>query len=375
MTKKSCILLLAFSLIAIACGGSAEVVEETVVEAAPMETLDSPATTVTPTTTAAPTLDKITFGFVPSAEQTELQDNIKPMMKVLSDGLGIEVEGFVTSDYTGLLVALGSGQADVGAFNTLGYVNALNAFPNKLEAIAKVVRYGSGSYHGTFWTNDASVCDAPPVIGAFENIDGVQTLVEGSETSPPDVAALQVGWVFGDNGLEPDPDHERGLACNADLSVMIGEKVAFVEEGSTSGYLYPSLQLKNMGIDYAKDITQVFTGSHDGAISSVYNGDTKFGVAYDDARRSIRKTNPDVGKVVIAIGITAEIPNDVIAVRTDLPADIKAKIYTILSEYIATDEGKAVMDEIYGWTGLVPAVNSEFDVVKQAAKEFGLYDE
>ena len=369
MTKKSFIVLLAFSLIAIACGGSAEVIEETVVEVAPMETLDSPATT------AAPTLDKITFGFVPSAEQTELQDNIKPMMKVLSDGLGIEVEGFVTSDYTGLLVALGSGQADVGAFNTLGYVNALNAFPKRLEAIAKVVRYGSGSYHGTFWTNDASVCDAPPVIGAFENIDGVQTLVEGSETSPPDVSALQVGWVFGDSGLEPDPDHERGLACNADLSVMIGEKVAFVEEGSTSGYLYPSLQLKNMGIDYTKDITQVFTGSHDGAISSVYNGDTKFGVAYDDARRSIRKTNPDVGKVVIAIGITAEIPNDVIAVRTDLPADIKAKIYTILSEYIATDEGKAVMDEIYGWTGLVPAVNSEFDVVKQAAEEFGLYDE
>ena len=74
MNKKSFILLLAFSLIAIACGGSAEeVVEETVVEEAVVETLDSPATT------AAPTLDKITFGFVPSAEQTELQDNIQPI--------------------------------------------------------------------------------------------------------------------------------------------------------------------------------------------------------------------------------------------------------------------------------------------------------
>ena len=29
------------------------------------------------------------------------------------------------------------------------------------------------------------------------------------------------------------------------------------------------------------------------------------------------------------------------------------------------------MDEIYGWTDLVPAVNSEFDVVKEAAEEFG----
>ena len=43
--------------------------------------------------------------------------------------------------------------------------------------------------------------------------------------------------------------------------------------------------------------------------------------------------------------------------------------------YMATEEGAAVMDEIYGWTDVVPADNSEFDVVKQAAEEFGLYDE
>jgi phosphonate transport system substrate-binding protein len=376
--KKSLLLLLCLALVVAACGGAAEeTVEETVAEESETETLDTPATT------AAPTLDKITFGFVPSAEQAELLDNIQPLMKVLSDGLGIEVEGFVTSDYSGLLVAMGSGQADIGAFNTLGYVNALNAFPKRLEAIAKVVRYGSGSYHGTFWTTDASICNDTPVIGAFENIDGVQTLVTGSETTPPDVKALQVGWGFGDSGLIPevrnidgaDVTVSPGYACEADLSVMLGEEVLFVEEGSTSGYLYPSLQLKNAGIDYKNDITQVFAGSHDGVIAGLYNGDAKFGVSYDDARRTLRKTNPDVGEKVIAFSITAEIPNDVVAVRSDLPADVKEKIYTILSDYISTDEGQAVMDEIYGWTDIVPAVNSEFDVVKQAAEEFGLYDE
>ena len=376
--KKSFLILLVLSLVLAACGGSADegTVEETaVVEEA--ETLDAPATTV------AETLDKITFGFIPSAEQADLQDNIKPLMKVLTDGLGIEVEGFVTSDFSGLLVAMGSGQADIGAFNTLGYVNALNVFPTRIEAIAKVVRYGSGSYHANFWTTDASVCDSPPVIGAFENIDGVPTLMKGSATSPPDVKALQVGWAFGDSGLVPevrnidgaDVTVSPGYACEADLSVMIGEKVLFVEEGSTSGYLYPSLQLKNMGIDYTSDITQVFAGSHDGVISGLYNGDAKFGVTYDDARRTLRKTNPDVGEKVIAIGISDEIPNDVVAVRTDLPEEIKSKIYQILSDYMATDEGAAVMDEIYGWTDVVPADNSEFDVVKQAAEEFGLYDE
>ena len=378
MTKKSFLILLVLSLVLAACGGSAD--EETVEEPVAVEeaeTLDAPATTV------AETLDKITFGFVPSAEQAELLDNIQPLMKVLSDGLGIEVEGFVTSDYSGLLVAMGSGQADIGAFNTLGYVNALNAFPTRLEAIAKVVRYGSGSYHGTFWTTDSSVCKSAPVIGAFENIDGVPTLVTGSATTPPDVKALQVGWGFGDSGLIPevrnidgvDVTVSPGYACEADLSVLVGQEVLFVEEGSTSGYLYPSLQLKNAGIDYTSDITQVFAGSHDGVIAGLYNGDAKFGVTYDDARRTLRKTNPDVGEKVIAMGITDEIPNDVVAVRTDLPEDIKAQIYQILSDYISTDEGAAVMDEIYGWTDIVPAVNSEFDVVKQAAEEFGLYDE
>ena len=374
MTKKSFLILLVLSLVLAACGGSAD--EETVEEPAVVEeteSLDSPAVTV------AETLDKITFGFIPSAEQADLQDNIKPLMEVLTTGLGIEVEGFVTSDFSGLLVAMGSGQADIGAFNTLGYVNALNVFPTRIEAIAKVVRYGSGSYHANFWTTDTSVCNSPPIIGAFENIDGEVVLVEGSETAMPDVKALQVGWRSGaPEKVEIDGTEytiSPGYACEADLNVLKGEKVLFVEEGSTSGYLYPSLQLKNMGIDYQKDITQVFAGSHDGVISGLYNGDAKFGVTYDDARRTLRKTNPDVGEKVIAIGISDEIPNDVVAVRSDLPEDIKNKIYTILSDYMATEEGAAVMDDIYGWTDVVPAVNSEFDVVKQAAEEFGLYDE
>ena len=371
--KKSLLLLLCLALVATACGGSAEETVEEPVATEEVETLEAPATT------AAPTLDKIVFGFVPSAEQAELLDNIQPMMKVLTDGLGIEVEGFVTSDYSGLLVAMGSGQADVGAFATLGYVTAMEAFPRRFEAIAKSVRYGSGSYHGTFWTTDASVCNSSPVIGAYENINGVPTLVTGSETTPPDVKALQVGWGFGDSGLIPEVRDgvttSPGLACEADLSVMLGEEVLFVEEGSTSGYLYPSLQLKKAGIDYTSDITQRFAGSHDGVIAGLYNGDAKFGVTYDDARRTLRKTNADVGEKVIAFAITEEIPNDVIAVRTDLPEDIKQQIYDILAEYIATEEGRAIMDEIYGWTDLVPAENSEFDVVREAAEEFGLYDD
>ena len=74
--------------------------------------------------------DKITFGFVPSTEQESLADDIQPFMDVLTEALGIEVEGIVTTDYTGLVTAMGTGKADLGAFGPFGYVLAQQQFGN-----------------------------------------------------------------------------------------------------------------------------------------------------------------------------------------------------------------------------------------------------
>ena len=66
--------------------------------------------------------ESLVFGFVPSQEVGELQDDVDTFAQVLSDALGIEVIGLVTTDYTGLGVAMGTGQADMGAFGPAGYV-------------------------------------------------------------------------------------------------------------------------------------------------------------------------------------------------------------------------------------------------------------
>ena len=89
--KKTFLILLCLSMLLVACGGSAEETVEEPAATGEVETLEAPATT------AAPTLDKIVFGFVPSAEQAELLDNIQPMMDILSDGLGIEVDWDIVS--------------------------------------------------------------------------------------------------------------------------------------------------------------------------------------------------------------------------------------------------------------------------------------
>ena len=317
--------------------------------------------------------DKITFGFVPSQEQEQLQDDIQPFMDVLEEALGIEVEGFVTTDYTGLVTAMGTGQADLGAFGPFGYTLAKDQFGG-IEPLIMSVRYGAATYHGQWFTNDASICDSAPEPGtALENSpDGVV------QVGALDAVALQVGVYFGDDGkalgetVEDVGDVSAGMSCQADLSAVAGKTVAFTSESSTSGSLFPKLQLINAGIDPDADIDVVYTGSHDAAVIAVYNGDADIGLSYDDARRSIRKTNLDVGDKVIVFNITGEIPNDIVAVRSEIPGDLKTAIYDSIDAYLATEEGETMFDEIYGWTSIRGAEDSEFDIVRAAAQALGI---
>ncbi|MEQ8839938.1 MAG: phosphate/phosphite/phosphonate ABC transporter substrate-binding protein [Acidimicrobiales bacterium] len=347
-------LLLGFALFAAACG------DDDAGDTADGDTADWP--------------EKITFGFVPSQDQATLQDNIDPFITVLEDALGIEVEGVVTTDYTGLVTSMGTDQTDLGAFGPFGYTLGKDQFGN-IEPLIQSVRFGSATYHGQWFTNDSSICEEGTLNEgtALENVDGEIVQVPALEA-----VALQVGVEFGDDGPQAGKVNENGdeigpgWSCIADLSVVEGGTVAFTTETSTSGYLFPALELTNLGIDPATGITPVFTGGHDAAVTAVYDGSADFGLSFDDARSTIEDVSPDVGEKVIVFSITDEIPNDVVAVRTDLPESLKDAIYTAIEDYLATDEGEAVFDEIYSWTDIAPANDADFDIVREAATALGI---
>jgi len=359
--------LLALTLVAAACGGDDD----------SADTTDAPETTMADDMVPAGWPEKIVFGFVPSQEQDQLQDDIQPFIDVLEDALGIEVEGFVTTDYTGLVTTMGSGQTDLGAFGPFGYVLAKDNFDN-IEALIQSVRFGSGTYHGQWFTNDPSICNEPPVPAtALENRNG-----EIVQVPALDAVALQVGVFFGDDGkalgeiLDEGPNAgatvSPGSSCIGDLSKVAGKSVAFTTETSTSGYLFPALELTELGIDPTDGVEGTFTLSHDAAVVSVYNGQTEIGLSFDDARRTLREEQPDVGEKVIVFSITDEIPNDVVAVRSDLPQDLKDAIYDAVESFLETEEGEAIFEEIYSWTDIAPAVEADFDIVREAANTLGI---
>ena len=294
------------------------------------------------------------------------------MIDMLEAALGIEVEGVVTTDYTGLVTAMGTGQADYGGFGPFGYVLAKQQFGN-IKVLTQAVRYGSKSYHGQWMTNDPSICDTPPLPAtALENTDEGVVQVGALES-----VALQISVHFPDGNksfgetVDAGPV-SPGLSCMADLEKIRGKRVAFTDESSTSGYLYPAVQLMQAGIDPITDIIPIFSGGHDASVAAVYSGDADIGIGYDDARRTMRKTNPDVGEKVIVFNITAEIPNDIIAVSTLMPESLNGAIVNALTAYAMTEEGAVVMDNTYGITDFVRGNDADFDVVKEAAEVMGI---
>jgi phosphonate transport system substrate-binding protein len=373
--------IVAASLVLAACGGddddSAD--EPTAEPAAETTMAEEPAAETTMAEEPAGDMevpedwpDSIVFGFVPSQDQAELQDDIEPFITVLEEGLGIDVKGTVTTDYTGLVTAMGSGTADLGAFGPFGYVLGKDNFGN-IEALIQSIRYGSATYHGQWFTNNPDdVCLEAPVEGtALENQDG-----EIVQVPATDAVALQVGinldtFELDDTNDDGDPI-SPGYSCIGDLSNVAGKTIAWTTETSTSGYLFPALQLKEMGVDPTTDVDGVFTGGHDAAVTAVYNEDAEIGLSFDDARREITDTDPDVGEKVVVFDLTAEIPNDVVAVRSELPESLKQAIYDTIAAYLDTDEGQQVFDEIYSWTDIQPANEADFDVVRQAATELGI---
>ncbi|MGH3649472.1 MAG: phosphate/phosphite/phosphonate ABC transporter substrate-binding protein, partial [Acidimicrobiia bacterium] len=149
-----------------------------------------------------------------------------------------------------------------------------------------------------------------------------------------------------------------------------------VEESSTSGFIFPTIELRNAGIT-EDQYTTIFAGSHDGAVLAVYDGEADIGVSFDDARGTIADPNTDVGEQVIVFNISPRIANDVIAIRSDLPADLKDALFQAMADYIATEEGAAVMDELYQWTDLTRAdevTEQSLTLIGDAIDELGFSD-
>ena len=75
---------------------------------------------------------------------------------------------------------------------------------------------------------------------------------------------------------------------------------------------------------------------------------------------------------VVVFALSPEIPNDGVAVRGELPEELKQQIADALIAYAETEEGKEVLNSVYEIDEFAPADLEAFDIVRQAAEQLGI---
>ena len=296
--------------------------------------------------------EELVIGFVPSVEAGALVEDIKPLAEYLTETLGIPVEGFVSSDYTALVTAMQTGQAQIAALPPFGLVQAVDNAG--AELILQSDRFGSTSYHTQFMTTDADTyCMDEPVTNER---------AEGEEMLP------YLNCNGTDRAFDESPEGPIGL--EALENVEPGTTVSFTEPTSASGYIFPATIFATLGIDPETDLAPVFAGGHDASVIAVCNGQAEIGVSFDDAR-SDAVTDCDVANTVVVFAYGPEIPNDGVAVAGDLSDELKAGIKQALLDYAATEDGAAVLEQIYNINAFGEPNLESLQIIRDAVAELG----
>jgi phosphonate transport system substrate-binding protein len=206
---------------------------------------------------------------------------------------------------------------------------------------------------------------------------------------------------------------DSGIRTFNDLA---GKSWAYPDAGSTSGFIFPSVELGQAGIEPGE---LVEAGSHNNVVLAVYNGEADFGTTffsppvgdfadwsigdnpepYDltveesyigddgnlyvgdvrilDARANVRETAPDIVDAVKILRLSAPIPNDTLSFGPEFPEDVRDEIINALIEFSSTEEWAQSIgsEDFYGWSGIEVVPASLYDIVRGQFDILGLTEE
>jgi phosphonate transport system substrate-binding protein len=349
-------------VMAIALGACAPAATEAPAEPTAAPTEAPPEPTAEPMPEIGTPEHPIKVLFVPSVDANVITTGGEIMAQALNEATGLTFEVSVPTSYAATIEEMCASPSDtIGFIPGLGY--ALASELCGVDVAFKANRFGFDHY----WAQILVPRDSE--VTSIEDLDGLK-------------------WGYGD-------------------------------PGSTSGYMVPLVMFNEAGITPGE---QIQTGGHPQSAQALYNGEVDFATTfyspptdidsgeavYDaaspdipddlvsscalnadgnlvcgnlrvrDARANIREAAPDVVQHERILAISPEIPNDTLSFSPDFPADLRDQIAAALTAFAGTDAwGESIgSDDFYGWTGIVPATDAEYDFIRQmvAATGFSLED-
>ncbi len=362
-------LALALMLVLAACGGDSTDTTEApdvtdTTAAAPDTTTTTEAPEPTTTTEPAPTVgsaeNPVKVLFVPSVEAEVIVTGGEIMKEALEEATGLSFEVSVPTSYAATIEEMcASPENTMGFIPGLGYVLASNRCG--VDVSFKAIRFGWSVY----W--------AQILVPRDSDIDSLDDL-EGLTWAFPDTGSTSGYMVptlmFDEAGVTPGERVEAGGHPQAALAVYRGEA-----DFATTFFSPPLTPDFDWAIgddpEIPADIVDSCAPNEDGSRLFCGPEDAQWRVL--DARASARSDAPDIIQKVKILTISPEIPNDTLSFGPEFPADIRAQIEEALTAFAAecdTDENCAWNQSIgnqdfYGWTGIDPATDAEYDSLRR----------
>jgi phosphonate transport system substrate-binding protein len=254
------------------------------------------------------------MGLIPAEDQEEMMKRFGSTIAYLEKKLGIKVEPFMATDYSGVIEAMRSKKVDVAFLGPFSYVLAADVA--NAEAFAVGVRSNGKSTYQS-------------IIVAHKD-SGIKTL----------------------NDLR-------------------GKDFVFVDPASTSGNLFPRVMLKKAGIDPEKDFKSVtYAGGHDAVELAIKNKKVPAGADNDITYEKMVKEGLISPEENIIIAKSDPIPGSPIVWRKDLPEDLKQKIkQAFLNMHNEDPQAVSGYGEIIRYD---EARDSDYNIIRETAKILNL---
>ena len=259
--------------------------------------------------------------FVPTNNDGSMEAKAKPFAQYLSEKLGCKVNVTLATDYSPIVEAMASGKVDIGIMPPAAYVQARDQ-----KAAEAILTSQLGAYN-----HETGLPEEGKLSGTFKG----EVLVKA------------------DSSLQT-------------LEDLKGKRIATLSPNSASGYIYPVAEMKDLGIDPAKDCTLTTVNDIPSEMTAVLSGQQDACFVFEGARNvfASKFSDQDLLKDLRVIYLTkGDIPNDAIAVQTDMEPELKAKVKEVFLNMKNDEAGQEAMS-LWNHKGYEEADDSVYDTVK-----------
>lgn len=262
---------------------------------------------------------EITIGFIPGGNSDLMRQQGLAFAKELQNKLNVPVNIYISKNYVGLVEAMKNKKVDFAFFSSSTFVIA------EQSSHAKVLL--------------KKVWDHPYYYSAL---------------------------------IVPFQSKIRKLE---DLS---GKKIAFVDENSSSGYLYPKVALQKKGLSEKSFKEVIMSGNHRASIELLEKKNVDAAAVFSDNEKATdgawTKFSTTTQKYR-AIWISEPIPNDPFCVRQDFYEEhpkITHSLMFAMIDVLDQAADKKAYSEILGTHNLMPATSRQYHPVREMVKALGI---